>query len=154
VLHSLFAELAGREKPEPLYLSPQLAQQEVCTDYGQAAGKNNCFPRTEYFIIGSEPHTNQTAAASSRLELLRPTKGLQIAYDPRIPVDKQAFEFVADGMTASHKIEWLLNGKAIATTQTGNFMWPVKPGHYSLQVKEIVDKEKPLISDVVLFNVK
>ncbi|MGZ8915743.1 MAG: transglycosylase domain-containing protein [Methylobacter sp.] len=154
VLHSLFAELAGREKPEPLYLSPQLAQQEICTEYDQPDGKDNCFPRTEYFIIGSEQRPEQPAAASNRLELLRPTKGLQIAYDPRIPATVQAFEFVADGLTAGRKVEWLLNGKAIATTQTGHFMWSVKPGHYSLQAKEIDDKEKTLASDVVLFYVK
>lgn len=154
VLHSLFAELAGREKPQPLYLSPNLIQQEICTDYDQTAGKNNCFPRTEYFIVGSEPHPDQPVTASSRLELLRPTKGLQIAYDPRIPAGVQAFEFVADGMTAGRKVEWLLNGKSIAITQTGHFLWPIKPGRYSLQAKEIGDKEITLVSDVVVFNVK
>jgi penicillin-binding protein 1C len=154
VLHSLFTELAGNEKPQPLYLSPKLAQQEICTDHDQSAGKNNCFPRTEYFIIGSEPHPNQPATASSRLDILRPTKGLQIAYDPRIPANVQAFEFVANGMTADCKVEWLLNDKPIAITQTGHFLWPIKPGHYSLQAKEIGDKEKTLASDVVLFNVK
>jgi penicillin-binding protein 1C len=154
VLHSLFAELAGREKLKPLYLSPKLVQQEICTDYDQPAGKNNCFPRTEYFIIGSEPHSEQPARLSSHLELLRPTKGLQIAYDPRIPANVQAFEFVAEGITAGRKVEWLLNGKPIATTQTGHFLWPIKQGHYSLQAKEIDDKEKTFSSDVVLFNVK
>jgi penicillin-binding protein 1C len=154
MLHSLFTELAGNEKPQPLYLSPKLAQQEICTAYGQPAGKNNCFPRTEYFIIGSEPHPDKPASASSRLELLRPTKGLQIAYDPRIPANVQAFEFVADGLTAGCKVEWLLNGKTIAITQTGHFLWAIKPGQYSLQAKEIGDKEKTLASDVVLFNVK
>jgi penicillin-binding protein 1C len=154
VLHNLFAELAGREKLKPLYLSPKLVQQDICTDYDHPAGKNNCFPRTEYFIIGSEPHPEQHARPSSRLELLRPTKGLQIAYDPRIPANVQAFEFVAEGITAGRKVEWLLNGKPIATTQTGHFLWPIKQGHYSLQAEEIGDKEKTLSSDVVLFNVK
>ncbi|MDD2723229.1 MAG: transglycosylase domain-containing protein [Methylovulum sp.] len=154
VLHSLFSELAGREKPEPLYLSPKLTQQEICTHYDQATGKNNCFPRTEYFIIGSEPNLTQPAQPSGRLELLRPTQGLQIAYDPRIPANVQAFEFVADGMRAGRNLEWLLNGKAIATTQTGHFLWPIKPGYYSLRAKETGDKEKTLVSDIVLFNVK
>ncbi len=150
VLHSLFAELAGREKPQPLYLSPQLAQQEVCTGYGQT----NCFPRTEYFILGSEPQSKQSAQRSKRLELRRPTQGLKIAYDPRVPASMQAFEFVADGMAAGSQLEWLLNGKTIATTQIGHFLWPLKPGHYSLQVKGIGDKGKTLASDVVLFSVK
>ena len=74
--------------------------------------------------------------------------------DPRIPANVQAFEFVADGITAGRKVEWLLNGKPIATTQTGHFLWPIKQGHYSLQAEEIDDKEKTLSSDVVLFNVK
>lgn len=154
VLHSLFAELAGREKLKPLYLSPKLVRQDICTDYDQAVGKNNCFTRTEYFIIGSEPHPEQYAQLSNHLELLRPTQGLQIAYDPRIPANVQAFEFVTDGLTAGRKVEWLLNGKPIATTQTGHFLWPIKPGHYSLQAKEIGDKEKTLASDAVLFSVK
>ncbi|MDD5276873.1 MAG: transglycosylase domain-containing protein [Methylovulum sp.] len=154
VLHSLFAALAGHEKPMPLYLSPKLTQQEICTGHDQSAGRTNCFPRTEYFISGSEPNLTQQPHPPSQLELRRPTKGLQIAYDPRIPASVQAFEFVVEGMAADHKIEWLLNGKVIATTQTGHFLWPIKPGHYSLQAKEKGDKEKPLATDVVPFYVK
>ncbi len=153
VLHSLFAELAGREKSQPLYLSPQLTQQQVCTEYDLPSEKINCFPRTEYFISGSEPHPEPPAKSSS-LELRRPTKGLQIAYDPRLPADVQAFEFIVDGVSNGSTIEWLLNGKTIATTQTGHFLWSLKSGHYSLQAKEIGDTEKTRASDVVLFHVK
>ncbi len=153
VMRGIFAELSDREKLKPLYLSPKLAQEEVCTDYDQKNAKN-CFPRTEYFIPGTEPTNTEQSAKSSGITLVRPTEGLQIAYDPRIPQNIQAFEFVADGIAADRKVEWVLNGKPVIRTDGGRFLWPVERGHYTLLANEIGDGEKIVSFDTVHFNVK
>lgn len=153
VMRGIFSELSERERLKPLYLSPKLAQEQVCTDYGQKNAKN-CFPRTEYFVPGTEPTNTEQAKKSNGITLLRPTEGLQIAYDQRIPRDMQAFEFVADGIVDNHKVEWTLNGNLVARTDDGHFLWPVERGYYKLVVKEIGDKEKIVSSDMVHFNVK
>ncbi len=153
ILRGIFAELSGREKFKTLYLSPKLAREEICTDSDQEVAKN-CFPRTEYFIPGTEPKNSEPPREPGGITLVRPTEGLQIAYDPRIPQDVQAFEFVADGVTAEGKVEWVLNGKPVTTTAGGRFLWPVERGHYTLLAKEINDGDKVISSDLVHFNVK
>ncbi len=153
ILRSIFAELNGRGKAGPLYLSPKLARQEICGNY-ERRGENDCYPRTEYFIPGTEPQAQKPAAPPDRLTLVRPTEGLQIAYDPRLPADRQAFEFVADGVEAGRKVQWTLNGKSVSTTEEGRLLWPLSRGHYTLLAEEISGQGGILSSDEVHFNVK
>lgn len=155
VLRGIFYHLATQEKAKPLYLSPKLVQKEVCSNYEDTAEKNNCFPRTEYFIAGTE-NTNEKSETSKRIgiSIARPTEGLQIAYDPRIPASTQEFEFVADGITQGNKVEWFLNDKSVATTLSGHLLWAVTRGKYTLVAKEFDDAKKLISSDLVHFNVK
>jgi penicillin-binding protein 1C len=91
---------------------------------------------------------------SAGITLIRPTEGLQIAYDPRIPKYLQAFEFVADGIGIGHKVQWVLNGEPVTRTDDGRFLWPVERGHYTLIAKEMGNGEKLIASDMVHFLVK
>ncbi len=153
VMRGIFAELSDREKLTPLFLSPKLAQQEVCTNYDQKNAKN-CFPRTEYFIPGTEPANKEQPIKTGSITLVRPTEGLQIAYDPRIPKNIQAFEFVADGIAADRKVEWALNGKSVTRTDGGRFLWPVERGRYTLVAQEMSEEDKIVSADSVHFTVK
>jgi len=150
VLRSIFAELAQRQPPRPLYLSPKLIRKEVCANYD----KKDCYSRTEYFIAGTENNEEKPSEITRKITLVRPTEGLQIAYDPRIPASSQAFEFVADNITPDSKVDWVLNGETIATTNDGHLLWPVKRGHHTLVVKEIDAQKKVISEDMVHFNVK
>ena len=60
-----------------------------------------------------------------------------MAYDPRIPSEMQAFEFVADGVPTGHQVAWVLNGSPLSTTNDGHFLWPVQRGAYALTAQEI-----------------
>src|SRR5262249_48047241 len=84
VLRGIFAKLVEKDTPRPLYLSPKLAQEEICTNYDSHT-KSTCFPKTEYFIPGTQPNDSdeESSRQSNELTLVRPTEGLQIAYDPR-----------------------------------------------------------------------
>ena len=154
ILRGIFADLAERGQAHALYLSPKLVQKEICTNYDEGAQKKDCFSRTEYFIPGTEQSGEKRTDPPHGLTLIRPTEGLQIAYDPRIPSDRQAFEFVADGIAAGRRVEWVLNGKSVTTTEGGHFLWPVERGHHTLTANEIGDEKKIVSSDVVHFNVK
>jgi penicillin-binding protein 1C len=154
VLRGIFAALAQEDNaPHSLYLSPKLVQQEICTNYDPHT-KSTCFPRTEYFVAGTEPKDEISRRQPTKLALARPTEGLQIAYDPRLPPDAQAFEFVADGVATGRKVEWVLNGKPVTTTQNGHLLWPVKRGHYTLLANELNEEQRVISSDIVHFNVK
>lgn len=152
VLRSIFSELQSREQPRPLYLSPKLVQMEICSDYGRHNG--NCFPRTEYFMPGSKTPEPRQQKTPSGIAVLRPTEGLQIAYDPRIPGSAQAFEFVASGTAAENKVEWVLNGQSVSKTDTGRFSWPVARGRYTLEARERGEADKLVSAMTIHFNVK
>lgn len=162
VLRGIFYYLAEHEKASPLYLSPRLVQKEVCSNYEQPTEKkeeiSNCFPHTEYFIAGTESNNlsanEKPEARKQGINLVRPTEGLQIAYDPRIPAYAQAFEFVADGITNGSRVEWFLNGKLVGRAQNSRLLWPVTRGQYTLAVKEFGNAENLISSDLVHFSVK
>ncbi len=154
VLRGIFAELALHSPVSSLYVSPKLVRQEICTNVGQRPEHEDCFPRTEYFLPGTELSRGEQAESPTSLTLIRPTEGLQLAYDPRIPADQQAFEFVVDGVAPQHKVAWILNDTLLTTTQNGRLLWPVSRGSYTLLAKELDKEEKIVSAESVHFQVK
>ena len=149
VLRGVFAALADRTTQHALYLSPKLDREEICS---VSNAKHGCFPRTEYFIPGTEPTKDAPKPAVRSVTLVRPSEGLQIAYDPRIPADRQAFEFVADG-TGDAQTHWMLDGQPLGDSPNGHYLWPVSRGHHTLVVQAVADGQV-LSSDLAHFNVK
>lgn len=103
---------------------------------------------------GSAAPLPRQKQAPNGIALLRPTEGLQIAYDPRIPSNAQAFEFVASGVAATSQVEWVLNGKSISKTQGGHLVWPVERGRYTLLAQELGRSDTVVSAMTVHFSVK
>lgn len=154
VLRGIFAGLNEHTKASSLYLSPKLVRKEICAAGDALSKGTSCYPHTEYFIAGSEPANQHHAPTAKGINVVRPTEGLQIAYDPRIRPEQQAFEFVSDGASANNAVEWLLNGKRLATTTNGRFLWPVERGTFTLQARETDTNNATLSIDMVHFQVK
>lgn len=154
VMRSIFADLAAKERIGALYMSPKLVQKEVCANPEHQLEDSDCFPRTEYFIAGTESTIKAPTLQQQVLKLRRPTDGLQLAYDPRIPAESQAFEFVVNEIQDGHKLEWLLNGERVGMTDDARLLWPVARGRYTLQVREIGEADTVVASDKVQFRVK
>jgi penicillin-binding protein 1C len=130
LLRSVFAELTRDERTEPLYLSPALLRAEVCVPMPLREAAEECMPRTELFLPGTEPTATATATAAAAgsdagrdadgrampgaiaepIRLRRPTPGLQLAYDPRLPADAQAFDFEIAGVDAADRVVWTVDG--------------------------------------------
>ena len=87
-------------------------------------------------MAGTEPPPlqNLNPEEKNNLELIRPTQGLKIAYDPRIPPDHQKFRFEVAGVKPKGTITWILDGKTLATGQQATYLWPVEKGNHTLQV--------------------
>ncbi len=151
VLRSIFAELEGRQQPQPLWLSPRLQLRDVCSGPEETG---NCYPHTEYFMPDSVTPKPVQPAKQAVLDVIRPSEGLQLAYDPRVPRNLQAFEFVASGLSTGNKIEWVLNGKQLNTTTTGRYLWPVERGSYTLLAQELGQTGNIMSAKTVHFNVK
>jgi len=133
-LRSIFAELHLDERTGPLYLSPRLVRKEVCL---KTDAETDCTQRSEFFLPGTE-ETSIAPAADPPIALSRPTQGLQMAYDPRIPPDVQSFDFRIDGLAGKCDpctVDWRLNGARLATTEGGDYRWPVRRGTYDLRAE-------------------
>lgn len=128
-LRSIFAELNQFEKTSPLFLSPQLVQQDVCIKTYDTS--NACFFRTEYFMKGTETKNTNEVSRHLPVTLVSPTDGLQLAFDPRIPAAKQKFSFRVSGVEENAHVDWVVNGKSVAQTDGNEYLWPLQRGSYS-----------------------
>lgn len=132
-LRSIFSILNNNRDTKSLYFSPRLTQKDICIR--PLNGEGSCLMRTEWFVPGTEP--KEIIASSSKtnfIELVRPTEGLQIAYDPRIPKENQKFRFELSGITDGQMISWYLDDAAILTGSEKTVLWPVERGKHVLSV--------------------
>ena len=112
----------------------------------------NCSQYTEWFL----PEANQPQATITQtpnpLRWRRPTNGLQLASDPRIPDELEVFPFEIQGIDEGMQVEWTLNNTVLAQTTGGSFVWPVQRGAHRLRARifdGVASIEMPEITFVV-----
>ena len=131
-LRSIFSVLNKNRVTAPLYFSPRLVAHDVCIR--PQNGPAPCPMRTEWFAPGTVPSDKPAASTAPAIELVRPTEGLQIAYDPRIPAQHQKFRFEVKGLTKDQQASWMLDGKPVAGTTPATALWPLQKGRHILTV--------------------
>jgi penicillin-binding protein 1C len=139
VMRDIMRGLNQRQVSRALYLSPKLVAKQICTTMGKTLSDGDCFPRTEYFIAGSESAPSEVTpakAAPTALTIIRPTEGLHLAYDPRRPAALQAFEFSVRKSAPLNDLEWQVDGHTLATTREEKLLWPLERGSHTLTVIE------------------
>lgn len=153
-VRSIFSVLNRNRDQKGLYMSPRLVSRVVCARPANQQG--DCPTRSEWFAPDSSPQSfeQQLAAQPQTPVIVRPTDGLQIAYDPRIPADSQKFRFEIDGLTAGDQVEWRLNDQTLMGDSDGRYLWPVKRGAYNLTAKIIPVQGAPRVLPDVAFVVK
>jgi len=133
VLRAIFNLLNAKKEPQNLYLSPSLISRDVCTR--PMTDESLCTPRTEYFLsTGPMPDELHETTQSKKIELVRPTEGLSIAYDPRIPKNHQKFRFEVANAPDGAMLRWVLNGQTLKEGYATYALWPVTKGHHTLDV--------------------
>lgn len=131
VLRGIFNELTRNAETAPLYLSPQLVVKDVCLDPEDVeTHKSDCAVRTEYFLPEEEARASAPVGASERIAIFRPANGLEMAYDPRIPREKQAFEMRLTGVLATDEVEWIIDEKHHARAVGDKFVWHMEKGRH------------------------
>ncbi len=152
VLRSVFAELNKHEESKPLYLSPELIQRDVCVNF--EFEETDCIPGTEYFIPGTEPLHKKKIVKKERIGFLKPTNGLEMALDPRVPDKYEAFEFVVTGVDDSDSVSWKINGESLGKTKGGRYLWNLKKGRHIVEIEISKKGFEKIIVDSVVFTVK
>ncbi|HTP66970.1 MAG TPA: transglycosylase domain-containing protein [Geobacteraceae bacterium] len=170
VLRSVFAELGRFEESRPLYLSPRLVRMNICQISGELAGAG-CPTMNEWFEPGKTPtgtcrlHGKDGAPAVSppesrqagSIRLIQPTPGLQLAMDPRIPRELEAFPLELPKGLRTGKVEWFMDGNIVGTTGNGEsrFLWPLSRGNHTAWAKIWpVEGNEPAETPRVRFVVK
>jgi penicillin-binding protein 1C len=115
LLRSIFAQLNKHQQTKPLPIHKRLIKRDLCAPSNPV--KSNDSPRqiyTEWFVPGTEPQTAVAALPiKTPIRLRRPTHGLHLAYDPRIPAEAQAFEFHIQGVSETDQVSWKINGESV-----------------------------------------
>lgn len=160
ITRAVFAELNKREDPEPLYLSPRLVERDICV-HEDVMPKGQCTQRTEWFVPGTEPKSEAVASSEAKPKLIAdvhfesPSDGLQLAYDPRIPAQSQAFRMSLNRGPNYSRISWWVDGKETAVTSKPELLWPVSRGRHSVSAQVWVSgKNSPIRLARVDFLVK
>jgi len=131
-LRSIFNELNRHRQPRKLRLSPLLVRANVCVPAQGDVEK--CYMRSELVMPDTSVLAeNKKQPAMPHYEVVKPTQGLQMAIDPRLPMDKQQFAFTMAGLEAGQTVEWVLNGESLGTPATDkSFLWPLERGQHVL----------------------
>jgi penicillin-binding protein 1C len=161
VLRAVFAELNREGETGTFSAWPGLEWASICSVSGMLAGPD-CPRMDEKFEPGRAPvevcslHSIRAASGVgaghardeqvdahpspaighpfSAIQLLQPSPGLQIAVDPRIPVELQAFAFRISKRVQPERVEWVLNGEPAGESgkDEHQFLWPLSRGEYTV----------------------
>lgn len=166
VLRSIFAQLEGQEGGASLYLSPRLLSAQICPLTGKRSGPN-CSSVEEWFRPEHMPveycsdhlhpgTDNHSASESAQVpKLVLPTAGLHLAMDPRIPDAMEAFPFEVSTPPEFRRAQWVLNGKAIAATNSPKYHWNLQRGTHRLYARIwLKNNPSPLRTREIKFLVK
>ena len=145
-MRGIFSQLNKNRDTKKLYLSPSLVKKDVCIRPG-----TDCATRPEWMRIDD---VVEEADVVNKLEMVRPTQGLQMAYDPRIPAEYQKFRFEIKGLDQESRVVWILNDKLLGETKGGVYLWPVERGRYALKTQ--ISQESGVVESLntVNFEVK
>jgi penicillin-binding protein 1C len=137
VLRGAFDILNRHRETESLWLTPRLKRHVICADNGLVFKDGmTCPRRSDYFIPGTSPDASlppaATPAQTRTIRLRQPTPGLHMAYDPRLPQDHQAFEFVLQGVVAGDAVDWRIDGGEALRVDGARYLWPLSRGNHSV----------------------
>lgn len=154
-LRSIFSELNKNADTRDLYLSPKLILKDICIKTDTVKTKNgNCYKRSEYFMPGTDFAQDKPLPKTEGLQITRPSNGLNMAVDPRLPPDKQVFEFALSGSQPQDNISWILDGNTIGNTQGPKYKWQLSRGKHDLQAIVLSDNGNTTQTEHVKFWVK
>ena len=155
ILRSVFAELNRHRASRPLYLSPRLVKAEICRDSGLPAD-GQCASLTEWFAPGTEPRKFAAPPEEPKpVYIQHPVQGMQMAIDPRLPQDQQAFVFRLANLPAGTTVDWFVDKKPVASKSTGEYLWSLQQGKHSVYARIWpVDSAQYMETSEVSFTVK
>jgi penicillin-binding protein 1C len=156
VLRSVFAQLNRNEDTRGLWRSSKLIAADICAKDGRPADVR-CASVPEWFLPGTVPKAElNTPAQPTEYRVIEPTPGLQLARDPRIPVERQAFTMSIAPVPALTEVTWYLDGTPVSTTPTGKYRWALVRGTHEMHavIRDGNESADPHTTQTVKFYVR
>jgi penicillin-binding protein 1C len=163
VLRSIFSELEKGRENRGLYLSSALLSRSICVKSGKLATRL-CPLESEVFIPKTEPKhhcelkhnveeriisENALLKDETQVRIELPTPGLNLAMDPRVPDEREAFAFQLSSSVPLTEVRWFVDNIEVYRGDGSNlrYLWQLKPGRH--MVKAIVkDADKARIFEL------
>ncbi|WLQ13087.1 transglycosylase domain-containing protein [Hahella aquimaris] len=151
VLRSVFNELNKNREVKPLYLSSNLQKLSVCINTGELAD-NGCESRDEWFLPGTTP--GEVNKDTGEVRIRKPSKGLLMAMDPRIPDESEYFEFALTEADNIKSVKWFINGQLVATTDKPTYNWKLSKGDFATRAEiAFTDGAQSVITEEIQYRV-
>lgn len=132
VLRSVFAQLNRNQETRGLWLSHNLVAADICRQDGRPAD-GRCQSVPEWFLPGTAPQaTPPSHSRAIDYRLLEPTPGLQLARDPRIPDELQAFTMSIAPVPGLREVTWYVDGEPASRSGSAKLTWPVARGTHQV----------------------
>ncbi len=152
VLRAVFNELNRHRAVKPLYLSSNLVKKRICIDSGLLQS-GQCETRDEWFIPGTESGS-EARTAGPDIRIRKPGRGLMMAMDPRIPDDKEYFEFALNEVTDLQSVDWYINNQHVASTTEPNYYWKLQRGTFRTHAEILLKgRDQKLTTEVIEYQV-
>lgn len=151
-MRGIFSFLNRHEESNGLYRSPDLNCQDVCVKRDEAG---ECIWHTELLLPGKAEKALQSGKVREQeIKFIKPTPGLKMAIDPRIPFEKQKFELKLSTLGAGDQIEWIVDGNSVTMTDKSSCLWALIKGKHRVKAYIYRDKKKIYEVPEVVFIVK
>lgn len=131
VLRSAFALLNRNQETHGLWMSPRLVAIPICRKSGLPAD-GQCESMTEWFAPGTAPTVARVTPRATEYRIVQPTPGLQLARDPRIPDELEAFRMSVAPVPGLREVEWHIDGMPVARTHDGELTWKLVHGRHEV----------------------
>jgi penicillin-binding protein 1C len=163
VFRALLAELHRNREGKPLYLSRKLRQVAICRESGAVPGES-CPRAMEWFRAETAPaaicpvHAGTVVADfRGEIQVGKPSPGLHLALDPRIPDELERFALEIEGLPKGARVEWWIDDEPFAesTEEHGRSLWPPSRGRHVAKARVWESEgEDPIWTNPVGFRVK
>lgn len=127
VLRGVFAYLNRDRNTGRLPLADDLKVTDSCA-FGRAGCEQVYDLRSDAPLLNPLQKGEEVGPA-----ILAPTPNLRLAYDPRLPEDRQLYRFEIGGIESDDAVTWLVNGAPVGHGE--RYLWPVRRGSYAVEAR-------------------
>ncbi|TYT73611.1 transglycosylase domain-containing protein [Desulfobotulus mexicanus] len=138
LLRAIFNELNRNQPTRGLTPPEELVKKDICI---QKKGAECTAFRSEW-LPPMENNLPADLARTEEIRLLRPSDGLTLAMDPRVPLEHQRLVFSVEGAEEGALYRWYVNGQFFKESKTSDIEWQLYPGQHQIHVDILLDGRK------------